>query len=163
FDELANQAEGKIVLFGAGRLGRKAARALRSHGVEPLAFVDNDTRIAGTKVEGVPVFSPAAAAGRWRGDALFVVTTFLPFGGGVRSRLKELATLGCGQTTSFLPLGWRYDGVLPHFGADLPSRLLEHSGELDRVGAQWCDDLSRETFRQGGGLGVASNVAAMSN
>jgi FkbM family methyltransferase len=112
-----------------------------------LAFADNNRKLHGTTIDGVPVLSLAAAAERWRNKALFAVTTFRPDDGGIRSRLWELEALGCRWTTNFLPLGWNYDGVLPHFGADLPSRLLDHSGSLTRVGTLWQDDISRETYR----------------
>ena len=88
------------------------------------------------------------AAERWRNSALFVVSTFLPFGGGVRSRLQELASLGCIETTNFILVGWKCEGVLPHFGSDRPSRLLEHAEELKQVERLWCDSLSGETYRQ---------------
>jgi len=142
------EAGGRIVLFGAGSLGRKVLAALRRRHVEPLAFADNNAQLAGTLVDGVPVIPPTLAAERFRDDALFVVTTFLPAGGGVRRRLLELAALGCRRSTSFLPLGWQYEGVLPHFGADLPSRLLGHAGELARVAELWDDGASRAAFRR---------------
>ena len=75
---LEAQVKGRLVLFGAGRLGRKAAAALGRAGTAPLAFADNDPKLQGTLVDGIPVMSPAAAAERWRGEALFVVTTFRP-------------------------------------------------------------------------------------
>jgi FkbM family methyltransferase len=146
-DGLAPQSGAGIVLYGAGRLGRKTAGALRLRGVEPLAFADNDARLHGGEVEGVPVLSPAAAAGRWGAGALFVVTTFRPNGGGMRFRLNELASQGCRRAASFLPVGWRHEGILPHFGADLPSRLLRHAGHLREVGDLLSDEISRETFR----------------
>jgi FkbM family methyltransferase len=148
FVGLRSQAAGGIVLFGAGRLGKKAAIALRKQGIEPLAFADNDPKLQGTTIDGIPVFSPPAAAEHWRKDALFVVTTFRPVGGGVSARVQELAALGCPWTANFLHLGWKYDGVLPHFGSDLPSQLLSHAGELAHVAELWNDDISRETFRQ---------------
>jgi len=148
FERLRAEAGGAVVLFGAGRLGRKVAAALRSQGVKPLAFADNNIKLEGTRVDGLSVSSPAVAAERWGKDALFVVTVFLPSGGGVSSRLQELATLGCRWSTNFLPLGWTYNGVLPHFASDSPSRLLSHRAELARVGDVWSDDLSRDTFRR---------------
>lgn len=149
--EIAKQLEevgGRIVLFGAGNLGRKAAVALRNQGIEPIAFADNGVHLHGKRVEGIPVFSPEAAAERWSANALFVVTTFLPNQGGVKLRLRELVSLGCKHTSTFLQLGWRYDGVLPHFAADRPSRLLTHTRHLLRVAALWSDACSAETFRQ---------------
>jgi FkbM family methyltransferase len=148
FDKLTLETEARIVLYGAGRLGRKAANALSRRGIEPLAFADNNVRLQGSNVNGVSVLSPADAAERWGSSALFVVTTFLPAGGGVQSRLNELVSLGCRHTTSFLTLGWKFDGVLPHFGGELPSQLIEHASELKQVAALWCDDLSLETFEQ---------------
>lgn len=147
FDQLAAAAKRGVVLFGAGRLGRKTAACLRGR-PKPLAFADNDLRLHGTVVEGIPVVAPAVAAGKWGDDSLFVVTTSLPTCGGVQARMGELLSLGCGHVTSYLQVGWRHDGILPHFGADLPSRLLTHAKELALVEALWWDDRSRETFRQ---------------
>jgi FkbM family methyltransferase len=148
FDEQLEGAAGKVVLFGAGSLGRKVAAALRRHGIEPLAFADNNIALGGTLVDGVPAMAPAEAAGRFGEEALFVVSTFRPTNGGVRARLRELALLGCARAASFLPIGWRHDGVLPHFGADRPSRLLTNAGDLARVAGLWSDAPSRETFRR---------------
>ncbi|MFY9643536.1 MAG: hypothetical protein WAK29_00055, partial [Terriglobales bacterium] len=41
FDELAAPLGEKIVLFGAGSLGKDVLAGLRKAGVEPLAFADN--------------------------------------------------------------------------------------------------------------------------
>jgi len=149
--EFAMQLEdsgGKVILYGAGSLGRKAAVALRNQGIEPIAFIDNDVQLHGRTVERILVLSPDTAAEHWRNSALFVVTTFLPNCGGVQARLKELDLLGCKFTSTFLQLGWRFDGVLPHFAADRPSRFLSNSGQLIQVASLWKDACSRETFRQ---------------
>lgn len=137
------------VLFGAGMLGRKVAGALRRAGVEPLAFADNNAGLQGGRVEGVPVFAPAEAAVRWGGEALFVVTIWRATGDdGMAARVAWLRSLGCRRVSTFLTLGWFYDGVLPHFGADRPSRMLEHAAELRQAGTLWQDEQSRETYRR---------------
>ena len=148
----------RFVLFGAGSLGRKVLAALRRQHLEPLAFADNNPLLAGTARDGVPVMPPVSAAAQYGADALFIVTTFLPAGGGVRSRLGELAALGCRRTTSFLPVGWKHPGVLPHFAADRPSRLLSHAAELGRVGKLWADERSREVFRRSS-YGACSRIS----
>jgi len=112
-----------------------------------LAFADNNTRLSGTRINGISVVAPAMAAKRWGGDALFVITTFLATEGGVRDRMAELSTLGCKWITSFLPVGWKYSGILPHFGADRPSEILRYAPELEKAGKLWTDNLSRETYR----------------
>jgi FkbM family methyltransferase len=47
-----------------------------------------------------------------------------------------------------LPLAWTCEGALPHYGADLPSKLLTHAAALRQVAALWADDVSREVFRR---------------
>jgi len=140
-------AKGKVVLYGAGKIGRKVAAALCCVGIEPLAFADNDPSLNGTLVEGIPVLAPAVAAQRWGGEALFVVTTFLPTGGGMAARMAEISGLGCTRITNFLLVGWKYSGILPHFAAARPSELLRNAHALAKVGTLWADDLSRDTYR----------------
>jgi FkbM family methyltransferase len=148
FGALSAPGGGRIVLHGAGNLGRKALAALRMAGVAPLAFADNDASLHGREVDGLVVLPLAEAAARWGGDALFVVTILRPGGGdGMDDRLRVLSRLGCRSATSFLPLAWRYPGILPHFGADLPSNLLAHADLLRKVGDSWGDSASREVFR----------------
>src|ERR1035437_2198520 len=74
FDRLLAEANGRIVLFGAGNLGRKALRCLRSIGIEPLAFADNDQARWGIQADGVDVLSPEEAADRFGSSAMFMVT-----------------------------------------------------------------------------------------
>lgn len=51
------QSNQQIVLFGAGACGRYALKHLRSLGIEPVAFADNDPSKHGTEIGGVPVLS----------------------------------------------------------------------------------------------------------
>jgi FkbM family methyltransferase len=152
----------RVILFGAGSLGRKALAALRRRGIEPLAFADNDPGIQGKRVDGIDVIAPASAAIKWRNDALFVVTIFLPNGGGMKARIAELIGFGCRQITTFLPLGWTDSGMFPHFGADLPSRLLVEARDLRRVAALWSDKQSREIFRQQLGWRLQADFGSVS-
>ena len=147
FDELLGAANGRVVLFGAGMIGRKVAAALRRGEIEPLAFADNDSSIDGTHIAGIPVVTPSVAARRWGKKAVFVITTYRPTGGGIGARFAELSGLGCTSITNFLLAGWKYAGILPHFAADRPSVLLGHAAELWKVGRLWADDHSRETYR----------------
>jgi FkbM family methyltransferase len=147
-EDFEPQAGAGIVLYGAGRLGRKAAAALRKAGITPLAFADSAPELNGTVIEGIRVCSPATATQRWRGDALFAVATFRPDQGGVAARLRELAAFGCRRTTTFLPLAWKFPGILPHFGADLPSKLLRKAGDLLRIASLWCDNTSTDNYRR---------------
>src|SRR5438874_13551096 len=95
----------RIVLFGAGGLGRKAARGLQSRGIEPLAFADNDSDLWGRQADGAPVLAPRDAAERYGDEALFVVAIWSPGSGHryveTRARLQEM---GCTAVASFIEL-----------------------------------------------------------
>ena len=55
----------RVILFGAGGAGRYALSHLRSLGIEPLLFADNDPAKQGTTVSGIEVQSPAACHALW--------------------------------------------------------------------------------------------------
>lgn len=145
---LSNTRSPEIVLYGAGRLGRKVAAVLRKNGLEPFAFADNKGSLEGTRVDGVIVGSLRSLATTLGEKALFVVTTFLPEGGGLARRTNELLELGCRQVSNFIELGWYFDGVLPHFASDLPSRILAHSREISLLAGLLADEQSTQVLTQ---------------
>src|SRR3954470_19182151 len=72
FDELTGKRQQDIVLFGAGNLGRRTSAGLRSIGIEPLCFIDNNEARWGESLEGIPVLSPSIGAQRYGAHATFV-------------------------------------------------------------------------------------------
>src|SRR4051795_5037491 len=74
FDAVAGDRADRIVLFGAGGLGRRTLAGLRADGIEPVAFADNRAELWDTTIDGVPVPPPGAAAERHASSATFVVT-----------------------------------------------------------------------------------------
>jgi hypothetical protein len=65
----------RIVLFGAGGIGRSVAGKLLASGITPLALADNDPKKHGTSVQGVPVLSVEEAARKFP-DARAIVTIY---------------------------------------------------------------------------------------
>jgi FlaA1/EpsC-like NDP-sugar epimerase len=50
----------RVLIYGAGTTGTQLAQALRSHeGIDPVAFVDDNTSLQGMTLVGLPVFPPA--------------------------------------------------------------------------------------------------------
>ena len=132
FDKLARPFADQIVLFGAGPLGKLTLSRLQRAGVEPLAFVDNNSKLWGTRIEGIEVFSRAEAVERFGKVAAFVVTIYN--GSAVRDQLRKA---GCERVVPFAALWWKYaDVFLPEFGVDLPRNLLQHTS-----GIRACYDL----------------------
>ena len=148
FDEQALPFGERLVLFGAGGLGRKTLTGLRQAGLEPLAFADNNPALWGQQLEGVPVFSPEAAAHEFAKHAAFVVTIWRA-GGSHRFEhtRQQLFNLGCSTVLSFAPLFWKYPDIfLPYYAIGLPHQLLQQRKQIAEAFALWADESSRREY-----------------
>jgi FkbM family methyltransferase len=148
FDKQASPFGDRLVLFGAGGLGRKTLAGLRQVGIEPLAFADNSASLWGCQVEGVPVFSPQAAAQQFGDHAAFVVTIWRAGGGHrLEHTRQQLLNLGCSKVVSFAPLFWKYSHIfLPYYAIGLPHTLLPQAEQIARASALWADEASRREY-----------------
>lgn len=142
-DRIAAPFENRVVLFGAAYLGKLALAGLRAAGVEPLAFCDNNSTLWETKIEGVPVVSPATAAAQYRDNAAFVTTTYNP--ALPRHQLREL---GCGRVAPYPALFWKFWRFMPNEDRlELPYRILERASEMGPAYEMLSDEKSRREFR----------------
>ncbi|MGD0518447.1 MAG: FkbM family methyltransferase [Thermoguttaceae bacterium] len=145
FDELTAPFE-QIVLFGAGNMGRKALRILRSHGIEPLAFADNATAVWGQEIDGLKVLSPADAAHKFGQIAAFIVTVFSP-GGYFLPIRRQLCECHCTKVVPLPPLCWKYpQEFLPHMLLDLPHRILQQKDDVRKAFSLLEDEASRSEY-----------------
>ena len=149
FDRLSGDSNRPLVLFGAGNLGQRTLVGLRRVGVEPLAFVDNDPKLHGSEIDGLPVLRPDEAATRYGTTAAFVVTIWTPVGRLAFPTVDaQMRALGCTTIVPFVPLFWKYaEEFLPNFCLDLPHLLY---GDAERVRAAYGllpDANSRYEFR----------------
>lgn len=144
FDRLAAPFSDRIVLCGAGPLGKGVCDGLRQAGVEPIAFADNNPRLWGTQVRDLKVLSPADALKQYGNSACFVVTIYNS--SKVRQQLKEL---GCERVVPFPALCWKYADVFtPSSGIDLPHRLRDEIPSIKASYALLHDDASRRELMQ---------------
>src|SRR5579884_630497 len=148
FDELTENRRDSIVLFGASRLGRRTLDGLRRARIEPLGFSDNDPKLWGTDIEGVPVYSPADAVERFGSRAVFVITIW---GKGsqdtMSARRQKLRDLGAPCVVPFVPLYWKFaEFLLPHNALDLPHYVVESAADVLRSFDVLADDHSRDQF-----------------
>lgn len=140
--ELSN----RCVLLGAGSMGHRALTALRSIGVHPLAFSDNNPNLWGTCIHGTPVLPPAEAAARFGEDALFFLTIRNQFHW-YRETSDRLKRLGCVHVSSADPIAWRFpDAFLPFLLYDLPHKLYEQADQVQLAAELWADDASRAEY-----------------
>lgn len=146
FDEVA-AGRRKIVIFGAGRLGRTVREKLSGKDLEPVAFADNNPRIWGDIVDGLPVLSPEDAAKKHSQRAIFVLAVWHPSRSPLMSALlDQLRALGC-LAVPFPVLFWRHsETFLPYFFWDLPTNVLEQRHNIAAAFESLHDEVSRQTF-----------------
>ncbi len=138
----------RIVLMGAGGLGRRTLAGLRAAGIEPLAFADNSPALQGSFIEGVRIRSPADAAREYAGRAAFVVTIW---GAGSQHRFghsrAQLTSLGCDVIVPFPLLYWAHPAeLLPHYLQDEPHKVLDQARDVRRAFDLWEDEASRAEY-----------------
>lgn len=140
YDEIAGSSE-HILLFGAGALGKFVLGKLRGIGIEPKGFADNNAKLWGQKVAGLPVYSPVDAASIFKETGLFIITVYTN-----QSIIKQLQNLGVKYMT-FAALAWCYpEGMLPHEALDLPHEIFQQADKVRKAFELWHDDLSREEY-----------------
>ena len=148
FDRAAQSFGERLVLFGAGSLGKSVLRKMVRVGLIPLAFVDNNPALWGTSIDAIPVYSPREAAERFGRDAAFLVTIWNARGKDRMSqRVQQLLDLGC---RCVLPVGlffWKYPQTfLPYFHLDLPHKALQSSQDIKAGFYLFSEEASRREY-----------------
>ena len=139
FDRVIAPNAKAIVLYGAGFMGKQALGALRSAGIEPLAFADDRSD---RRMEGFAVVPPEEIARRYPGATVFV-TILLPHAQFVETA-NRLKRLGCGQIFSGTDLFHALKQ--PYFYLDLPHKVLLAGDEIKRALSLFSDEPSRREF-----------------
>ncbi len=146
FDQLTAPVSDRIVLFGAGGLGRHTLAGLRSLGITPIAIADNNTSNHGKTIDGIPILSPAVAASLHASSAAFVVAIWNEKCSHAQV-FQQLRDLGCRTITSFAALFRKYpDTFLPYLRLDRPERVLLDAHPIRQAFDLLSDDLSCENF-----------------
>lgn len=138
----ATGARGKrIVLFGAGHLGRYTLRGLARAGIRPVAIADNAAHLWNTEIDGIEVLSPTDAAARYRDGAAFVIATYNTSG-----PRAQLAALG----VTAVPYAWLFanhpDTLLPHGCLEHPRPIFEQAADVRRGFALMAGEANRAAF-----------------
>jgi len=148
FDRVLKESSGRVVIYGAGNLGRKILAGLRGAGTEVVAFADRNPSLWSQTVDGLRVLDPRDAAAAHGDNDMFVAAVWHPTRAvGVTGVLGDLRSIGCQNVTSFVPLFWRdAERYLPFYLWDLPSRALAVSDRI-RAGFKLFEgDLESETL-----------------
>jgi FkbM family methyltransferase len=142
FDRAAGAAKDRIVLCGAGTVGRRTLHGLRSLGCEPLAFVDNNPHLWHADVDGLRVLPPQEAVARYDRSAVFVVTIFNH--AAVR---RQLAEMDCPRVVSFPSLFWKHaEAFLPYFSLGNLEKIFAEREAVSAALDLWADGRSRDYY-----------------
>ncbi len=143
FSETAGDSTKLIILFGVKSWpARHALEGLKRLGLEPQAFIDNDSSLWNTKVDGIPVLSPKEAADAYGKNGVFVVSIYN--GSAPRKQLREL---GCAKVLQFEKLFHSYaDTFLPYLALDLPDQIFEEADAVRAALPIWADDQSQREY-----------------
>src|SRR5689334_22720706 len=140
FERIAKNAS-DFVVFGRGPLGHLALSGLQQAGHRPLAILDNNTSLWGSRFEGVPVLSPTEGVRDYNDRAVFVVAIYH----GASPR-QQLAALGCKRVASYAALFWKFAEHIPQNGLELPARILEDAAQFQKAYSLLDDEKSRREF-----------------
>lgn len=147
-EELLSRTARRVILFGAGTLGRRAFTLLRDLRCEILAFSDNNPIVWDSQIEGVPVLSPEQAAFRYGRTALFLVTIWNDHHWYSETNSK-LMGLGCEHISTYAPLFWRFpDTFLQLFLLnEPPHKVYEAAPAVLEAENIWTDLQSVHAYR----------------
>ena len=146
FDRTIEPHGSRMVLFGAGSMGRRVLARLRQDGIDPLAFADNQANNWGKTIDGLPVLRPDEAARCYGRDATFIVTIYNNSHNYLATR-HQLLTLGCDNIVSLVPLRWKYhETFLPYFRDDLPHHVLLQADAILAALTLWSDAESQREY-----------------
>lgn len=143
---LLSKGKKGIVLFGAGNLGKKVSRVLRTLKEKPICFSDSDPNLWGKRINGLDVFSPRQCADKYGKDAVFIVTIFNGSHKFADTR-KLLFSLGCKCVVHSVGLFWRHpEYFLPYYYVDLPEKIIKDRDEVLACFDLLADEQSRREF-----------------
>lgn len=147
-DALLDQRKRRVVLMGAGTLGRRALLLLREIGADVVAFTDNNRSVWGSEIQNTPVVSPEEAASRYGNSALFLVTIWNDRHW-FRESWEQMTNLGCTLVSSYAPLFWRFPDRFLQLVLlnDLPHKVYEDTQAVLDAEQLWEDDESLRIYR----------------
>jgi FkbM family methyltransferase len=146
FNQIAGDQKESMILFGAGKLGKSTLSRLRTLGINPLAFADNNMALWGKQIDGLPVYSPEDIVKTFSRNTSFLVTIRHPQYTFEHTR-RQLLTLGCDKIIPVIALYWKFpEAFLPHYFIDLPHKILESRKEIRQAFLELGDEFSQKEY-----------------
>ena len=141
YDDLAAPCQERMVVFGAGHLGRFVLPGLIESGVDVISYCDNNTALLGQNIAGIPIVSPTEAIARYGDSAAFLVAIYNATA--VKAQLHEL---GCPRIIPYPVAFGKFSVAFGDQRLALPDKILEHTDAIVVAYALLSDDKSRSEF-----------------
>ena len=137
-------------IYGAGNVGRKMLRALRKKGHKVVGFIDNNLRLVGSIIDGIPVVRASILT---LNEEAVCVLSIWRYQHDPRTSFKHAQHLGFKNVIHFSALTILYDmeDVFPNYAIDHPRSIF-----TGNVMNRW-SDLKRH-FKDPSSISLAKSV-----
>ncbi|MBY0292313.1 MAG: FkbM family methyltransferase [Alphaproteobacteria bacterium] len=133
----------KVVLFGAGNIGRMILKKMRHAGIEPLAFVDETPSKISTFIEGLEIISLETAYHRYGSDLTAIITILNPNHDYIATERMLKEKFGM-NAISFLACVWKFPDSFKSLQFMVaPDLTLSQGEQLLTLSDGLADDQSR--------------------
>lgn len=129
----------KYILYGVSLLGKMVIDRLSKIGIKPLAFVDDNPTLQGTRVYGLKVYSFKKAISKFGTNVIFVTTMWR----NIKLVMTLLSDLELNYV-SFPKLVLQYPNeFLPCFSLEPAYKMLGYTETIKNTISLWDDSLSK--------------------
>jgi glycosyltransferase involved in cell wall biosynthesis len=92
----------RVIIWGAGQIGRRLSKHLQREGIDLTAFVDIDPKKIGNTRRGAPIISPGDLSGTWKSAEKPLILAAVP-SRGARGLIRDhLNNMGLSEGTNYL-------------------------------------------------------------
>lgn len=131
-----------VVLFGSGYLGRHVRRDMSLLPFNIRAFVDNNSALWGSQIDGLEVLSPEVAVERFGQDVLWLITIYTNSQVIAQCESLGVSWVTCAELSWVLP-----EPHPPSFVFGAPERLADAAPEIEKAATIWADADSAVEYR----------------
>ena len=144
YDQSTTGFDPSPVIFGCGQLGRRVADRLSQRGITPIAFTDNNEKLWGQMVQGIPVLPPAEAI-RAYGESHPMILAIAT--AGFHAFENEMTARGVRLVVPYHQFAWKFpDTFLPYYFLNTQENWVRNRPCIEAVWQLLGDDISRLEF-----------------
>ncbi len=135
-----------ILLYGSGYLGKRALSGLKKLGLRPLAFIDDDKKVYGNKIDGLKILSLDDVTSNYHKDIIIIVTIWHPTHSYLDTK-KKLETIKIKNIYHYMDLVSAFPDTLRYYSMfDSPQKILSNNTKVKKAFSLLDDNESKDLF-----------------